>query len=43
LVVPHPLMHERDFVLRPLAEIGAEVVHPTLQMTIAGLLANLAV
>jgi 2-amino-4-hydroxy-6-hydroxymethyldihydropteridine diphosphokinase len=43
LVVPHPLMHERAFVLRPLAEIGAEVVHPTLQMTIAGLLANLGV
>ena len=41
LVVPHPLMHERRFVLGPLAEIAPEAVHPILQMTIAGLLQNL--
>jgi 2-amino-4-hydroxy-6-hydroxymethyldihydropteridine diphosphokinase len=41
LVVPHPLTHERRFVLEPLAEIAPEAVHPILQMTIAGLLQNL--
>ena len=42
LVVPHPLMHERRFVLEPLVEIDPEVVHPMLQMTAKGLLDNLA-
>lgn len=41
LVVPHPLMHERRFVLEPLAEIAPEMVHPTLQMTVQGLLDDL--
>jgi dihydroneopterin aldolase/2-amino-4-hydroxy-6-hydroxymethyldihydropteridine diphosphokinase len=41
LIIPHPLMHERQFVLEPLAEIAPQVVHPTLQMTIAGLLEDL--
>lgn len=41
LIVPHPLMHERRFVLEPLAEIAPAVVHPTLQMTIEGLLESL--
>lgn len=41
LMVPHPMMHQRRFVLEPLAMIAPEVVHPTLQMTIRGLLDNL--
>lgn len=42
LVVPHPLMHERRFVLTPLCEIDGEVVHPVLQMTARGLLNELS-
>jgi len=30
LVVPHRLMHERRFVLQPLAEIAPEMLHPKL-------------
>jgi 2-amino-4-hydroxy-6-hydroxymethyldihydropteridine diphosphokinase len=37
LMVPHPLMHERAFVLVPLAELAPELVHPVLELTIAEL------
>lgn len=34
LTVPHPAMHERRFVLEPLAEIAPEFRHPVLKKTI---------
>lgn len=33
LHLPHPLMHLRNFVMRPLAEIAPDTIHPTLGQT----------
>lgn len=37
LMIPHPMMHERRFVLEPLAEIVPDFVHPAMQQTIRDL------
>jgi 7,8-dihydro-6-hydroxymethylpterin-pyrophosphokinase len=41
LHVPHLLMHERGFVLRPLADLAPDFEHPILYQTIRELVAAL--
>lgn len=41
LVLPHPRMHERLFVMEPLVELWPEGVHPVLGKTFAQLCAGL--
>ena len=38
LTIPHPRMHQRCFVLKPLCDIGADTVHPVLGETMEQLL-----
>ena len=41
LELPHPRMHERCFVLQPMCDIGAQIIHPVLKKTSEELLAAL--
>ena len=42
LILPHPLMQERVFVMQPLAEIAPEVNHPVLQKSMKELCDSLS-
>jgi len=42
LVVPHPHMHAREFVLAPLAELAPTLTHPALGLTVEAMLAAVA-
>ena len=42
LVLPHPRMHERRFVLTPLVELEPQIIHPALEKTVFSLHENLS-
>ena len=42
LTIPHPRMHKRRFVLKPICDIDPDINHPVLQQTMRYLLENIA-
>jgi len=42
LTIPHPRLHERRFVVEPLAEIAGELLHPVQGITIDSIARTLA-
>ena len=43
LEIPHPGIADRYFVLRPLAEIAPEIIHPVLNKSIKSLLSEISI
>jgi 2-amino-4-hydroxy-6-hydroxymethyldihydropteridine diphosphokinase len=41
LKIPHPLMHLRKFVLVPMVQLVPDLIHPSLNMTMAELLGQI--
>jgi len=41
LIIPHPELHHRRFVLEPLSELSPELIHPIKGISIKKLLKNL--
>jgi 2-amino-4-hydroxy-6-hydroxymethyldihydropteridine diphosphokinase len=41
LIVPHPLMHVRRFVLEPIVDLAPDLIHPSLGLSMAELLQRL--